>query len=130
MTVIDRESREQRRREMTAATEKLKASGALDELFDRIDAGEIELDGRDGLIQQLIKSRPRARAAGRAELITSVTSGAIRPRRCSPNSRNGRYPKTVASQVGDVDSTSRVIARVVSQPDVGAEGIAAPVGPG
>ena len=56
MTVIDPEAREQRRREMKAATDKLKASGALDELFAKIDSGEVELDGHDGLIQQLIKA--------------------------------------------------------------------------
>lgn len=41
---------------MKAATEKLKASGALDDLFARNDSGDVELDGHDGLIQQLIKA--------------------------------------------------------------------------
>ena len=56
MSVIDPEARERRREEMKNATEKLKASGALDELFAKIDAGEVKLDGHDGLIQQLIKA--------------------------------------------------------------------------
>ena len=56
MTVRDAESRDERRRAAREATERLKASGALDELLARIDAGEVELEGRDGLIQQLIKA--------------------------------------------------------------------------
>jgi putative transposase len=102
MTVIDREAREQRRREMTAATEKLKASGALDELFARIDAGEIELDGQDGLIQQLIKAG--LERGLQAELTDHLGYERGDPAAgFFPNSRNGSYPKTVASQVGDID---------------------------
>lgn len=56
VTVTDEESRDDRRRAAREATERLKASGALDELFARIDAGEVELGGHDGLIQQLIKA--------------------------------------------------------------------------
>jgi putative transposase len=102
MTVIDPEAREQRRREMTAATEKLRASGALDELFARIDAGEIELGGQDGLIQQLIK-------AGLERGLQAELSDHLGYERGDPaaglfpNSRNGSYPKTVSSQVGDID---------------------------
>ncbi len=36
--------------------EALKASGAFDELMDQIDRGEIELEGKDGFIQQIIKA--------------------------------------------------------------------------
>lgn len=38
------------------AVEELVASGALDELFARIDAGEVELTGDGGLIPGLIKA--------------------------------------------------------------------------
>lgn len=35
--------------------EALRASGALDELFSRIDSGEVELTGADGLLPALLK---------------------------------------------------------------------------
>lgn len=38
------------------AVDALIALGALDDLFARIDAGEIEMTGNDGLIPQLIKA--------------------------------------------------------------------------
>ena len=87
---------------MTAATEKLKASGALDELFARIDAGEVELDGQDGLIQQLIKAG--LERGLHAELTDHLGYERGDPAAgLFPNSRNGSFPKTVASQVGDID---------------------------
>jgi transposase-like protein len=102
MTVIDPEARAQRRREMKAATDKLKASGALDELFAKIDAGEVELDGHDGLIQQLIKAG--LERGMQAELSDHLGYERGDPDAALvPNSRNGFYPKTVASQAGDVD---------------------------
>ena len=97
MTVIDPEAREQRRREMKAATDKLKASGALDELFAKIDSGEVELDGHDGLIQQLIKAG--LERGLQAELTDHLGYERGDPEASLiPNSRNGTYPKTVASQ--------------------------------
>lgn len=102
MTVIDPEAREQRRREMKAATDKLKASGALDELFAKIDSGEVELGGHDGLIQQLIKAG--LERGLQAELTDHLGYERGDPEASLiPNSRNGTYPKTVASQVGDVE---------------------------
>jgi transposase-like protein len=80
----------------------LTSSGALDELFARIDAGEVELAGREGLIQQLIK-------AGLERGLQAELSDHLGYERGDPaaglfpNSRNGSYPKTVASQVGDID---------------------------
>lgn len=42
----------------------LRASGALDELFSRIDSGEVELTGADGLMPALLKdSQGRGLAA-------------------------------------------------------------------
>lgn len=102
MTVIDPQAREQRRREMKASTDKLKASGALDELFAKIDAGEVELEGHDGLIQQLIKAG--LERGLQAELTDHLGYERGDPHASLiPNSRNGSYPKTVASQVGDVE---------------------------
>jgi hypothetical protein len=52
MTVVDNKlEREQRRREQREGVEALEASGALDELYSLIDAGEVRLEGKDGLIQ-------------------------------------------------------------------------------
>lgn len=56
MTMIDKDAREERRREQAEGAHKLAESGVLDDLFAQIDAGEIELEGSGGLIQQLIKT--------------------------------------------------------------------------
>jgi putative transposase len=102
MTVTDAESRDERRRAARAAAEELKSSGVLDELFEKIDAGEVELDGRDGLIQQLIKTG--LERGLNAELSDHLGYERGDPAAAMfPNSRNGSYPKTVASQVGDVE---------------------------
>ncbi|WP_372507887.1 IS256 family transposase, partial [Mycolicibacterium crocinum] len=87
---------------MKVATDKLKASGALDELFAKIDAGDVELDGHDGLIQQLIKAGlERGLQAELTDHLGYERGDAEAS--LIPNSRNGSYPKTVASQVGDVE---------------------------
>ena len=54
--VIDKAAREVRRKEQSEGAARLIESGVMDDLFARIDAGEIELEGSDGLIQQLIKT--------------------------------------------------------------------------
>ncbi|WP_425248690.1 IS256 family transposase [Auritidibacter ignavus] len=86
----------------------LKASGALDELFARIDAGEIELTGNGGVIPELIKE---ALERGlQAEMTSHLGYGpgdreakAVTDRLV--NARNGSYSKTVASEVGDIELT-------------------------
>lgn len=81
--------------------EELAASGALDALFARIDAGEIELTGEGGLIPGLIKA---ALERGlRAELSDHLGYDKGDPEASLfANSRNGTTPKTLASQVGEV----------------------------
>src|SRR5215216_1839111 len=81
--------------------EELAACGALDALFARIDAGEIELTGDGGLIPGLIKA---ALERGlRAELSDHLGYDKGDPEASLfANSRNGTSPKTLASQVGDV----------------------------
>jgi putative transposase len=81
--------------------EELKASGALDALFARIDAGEIELTGDGGLIPGLIKA---ALERGlQVELSDHLGYDKGDPAASLfANSRNGTSPKTLASQVGDV----------------------------
>jgi putative transposase len=80
----------------------LAASGALDELFARIDAGEVEMTGADGLIPGLIKA---ALERGlQAELTGHLGYEKGSPEACEfSNSRNGATPKTVSSQVGDIE---------------------------
>src|SRR5438067_6780661 len=84
------------------AVEALIASGALDELFARIDAGELEMTGSGGVIPELIKA---ALERGlQAELADHLGY-----EKCDPeaslfaNSRNGFTAKTVASQVGEIE---------------------------
>src|SRR6476659_6217642 len=81
--------------------EELKAAGDLDRLFARIDAGEVELTGSDGLIPGLIKA---ALERGlQAELSDHLGYDKGDPAAALfANSRNGTTPKTMASQVGDV----------------------------
>ncbi|MDN6566282.1 MAG: hypothetical protein L0K65_04430 [Actinomyces sp.] len=56
MTMIDRQTREERRREQREGVEALEAPGALDDLYAMIDAGQVRPDGKDGPVQQLIKA--------------------------------------------------------------------------
>ncbi len=76
--------------------------GRLDELYSMIDAGEVQLDGKDGLIEQLIK-------AGLERGLQAELSDHLGYEKGDPaaelfsNSRNGTYPKTVATSVGDVE---------------------------
>ena len=81
--------------------EELKASGALDELFAKIDSGEIEMTGDGGLIPGLIKA---ALERGlQVELSDHLGYEKGDPdASLYENSRNGFTSKTVASQVGDV----------------------------
>jgi len=48
--------REDRRCEQRQGVESLEAAGVLDDLYAAIDAGEVQLEGKDGLIQQIIKA--------------------------------------------------------------------------
>ena len=102
MTVIDKLDREERRRAQRDGVAALEASGALDDLYARIDAGDVQLEGRDGLIQQLIKAG--LERGLQAELADHLGYDKGDPDAAMfPNSRNGSYPKTVATSVGDVD---------------------------
>ena len=84
------------------AAAQLAASGALDGLFAKIDAGEIELTGDGGFIPALIKTALERGMA--AELTDHLGYEKGDPDAALfPNSRNGSSPKTVATQVGDVD---------------------------
>jgi len=83
------------------------ASGALDGIFAKIDAGELELTGAEGFIPGLVK------AALERGLQAELT-GHLGYEKGAPeaslfaNSRNGTTAKTVSTSVGDIDlSTPR-----------------------
>ena len=102
MTMIDKQSREDRRRAQTEGVRALEASGALDDLYARIDAGEVQLEGKDGLIQQLIKAG--LERGLQAELSEHLGYDKGAPEAATfPNSRNGTSAKTVATSVGEVE---------------------------
>lgn len=102
MTMIDKQTREERRREQREGVEALEASGALDDLYAMIDAGQVRLDGKDGLIQQLIKAG--LERGLRTELTEHLGYGKGDPEAgLHPNSRNGTSAKTVSTSVGDVE---------------------------
>lgn len=102
MTMLDKQEREERRRAQREGVEALEASGALDDIYAMIDAGEVRLDGKDGLIQQLIK-------AGLEHGLQAELTGHLGYERgdpeagLHPNSRNGASVKTVGTSVGDVE---------------------------
>ena len=77
----------------------LAASGALDELFAKIDSGQVEMTGAEGLIPGLIKA---ALERGlQAELSDHLGYDKGDPESSMfDNSRNGSTPKMVATQVG------------------------------
>ncbi len=70
--------------------------------MDQIDRGEIELEGKDGFIQQIIKAG--LERGLKAELTEHLGYGKnAYAGRAVTNSRNGSYPKTVTTNAGDVD---------------------------
>ncbi|GGF04122.1 IS256 family transposase [Mycetocola zhadangensis] len=83
------------------AIEELRATGALDALFAKIDAGEVQLTGDGGLVPGLIKA---ALERGlQAELSEHLHYDKGDPEaRFYENSRNGTSAKTVASETGDI----------------------------
>ena len=99
---IDKAAREMRRKEQSEGAQRLIDSGVMDDLFAKIDAGEIELEGSDGLIQQLIKTG--LERGLQTELTEHVGYEKGDPEgRFYENSRNGSFPKTVGTLVGDIE---------------------------
>jgi len=93
--------REERRHKQEEIAESLKESGALDDIFARIDAGE-PLTGHEGLLKGMLK-------ASLERGLEAELSDHVGYERGDPdaamfvNSRNGSFPKTVASEIGDVE---------------------------
>ena len=93
--------RYERRRAQKEIADSLRESGALDEIFARIDAGE-PLTGQAGLLQGMLKASLERGLD--AELSDHVGYDRGDPDAAMfPNSRNGSFPKSVASEIGDVE---------------------------
>jgi putative transposase len=101
VSVMDPDRAELRARQRELA-ERLKASGALDQIFAQIDSGSLPLTGDDGLLKVMLKA---ALERGlEVELTEHVGYERGDPEASAfPNSRNGTTPKTVASEVGEVE---------------------------
>lgn len=100
MTKMDPE-REERRRQQKEIADSLKASGTLDDIFARIDAGE-SLTGHAGLLKGMLKaSLERGLEAEQADHLGYDRGD--RDAALFPNSRNGSFAKTVASEIGDIE---------------------------
>jgi hypothetical protein len=56
LVAIDNAERRERRVRQAEGAQRLIESGVLDDLFEKIDAGEIQLDGDGGFIQKLIRA--------------------------------------------------------------------------
>lgn len=78
------------------------ASGALDEVFAKIDAGELDLTGAEGFIPGLVKAALerglKAELSGHLGYEKGAAEAAL-----FANSRNGSSSKTVATSVGDIE---------------------------
>jgi hypothetical protein len=94
--------RAERRARQKELADRLKASGALDGIFDQIDAGQVPLAGDDGLLKGMLKA---ALERGlEAELGDHVGYERGDPEASLfPNLRNDTSPKTVSSEIGDVE---------------------------
>jgi putative transposase len=85
-----------------AAVEQLVEAGLLDDLMSRVDAGEVHLTGEGGFLPEMIKAVLERGLAAELTGHLGYERG-DRAGRGSGNSRNGTTPKTVATEVGDVD---------------------------
>jgi putative transposase len=84
------------------AIEELKASGGLDSLFAKIDAGGLQLTGEGGFVPGLIKAALERGLQAELDGHLGYEKGDPEAR-LYPNSRNGTSPKTVSSEIGQID---------------------------
>lgn len=97
---VSAETAERRRRAREAA-DRLKATGALDGLFQQMDAG-VPLTGEDGLLSEVVKAvLERGLEAELTEHVGYERGDADAA--VFPNSRNGTSAKRVSTEVGDVE---------------------------
>ena len=93
--------REERRRAQKELADQLKASGALDEIFAKIDAGT-PLTGDGGLLGGMLKAALERGLD--AELTDHLGYERGDPAASAfENSRNGTTGKTVSTEIGDID---------------------------
>jgi transposase-like protein len=78
------------------------ASGALDEIFSKIDAGELDLTGAEGFVPGLIKAALERGLQAELTDHLGYEKGAEEASLFA-NSRNGSTAKTVATSVGDIE---------------------------
>jgi putative transposase len=96
---VERAGQRDRQRELA---EQLKASGALDAIFAQIDAGETPLTGDDGLLKGMLKAALERGLEIELTDHVGYERGAL-DASAFANSRNGTSPKTLATEVGDVE---------------------------
>jgi transposase-like protein len=95
---LDRDERFARQREIA---DQLKVTGALDDIFARIDSGQ-PLTGDQGLLSGMLKAAlERGLEAELSEHLGYEKGDPLAS--MFADSRNGTTPKTVATEVGDVD---------------------------
>src|SRR5512132_2423340 len=76
-------------------------AGLLDDLMDRVDAGELTLTGEGGFLPEMVKAV--LERGLQAELTGHLGyEKGDRAGRGSPNSRNGTPPKPLATEVGNI----------------------------
>lgn len=93
--------REERRGRQEELVDRLKAWGAMDDIFAKIDAGE-PLTGESGLLGGMLKAAlERGLDAELTEYVGYERGDAEAP--LYPNSRNGTSTKTVATEIGDIE---------------------------
>lgn len=102
---MTKKSKEQQASPARAMVDELTASGALDDLFARIDAGDIEMTGDGGLIPELIKTTLERglQAEMTSHLGYEPGDRAAKAVQGATNSRNGTYPKTVDTEAGPIE---------------------------
>jgi len=87
--------------EPVVSAAELVSSGALDGLFEQIDAGQVQLSGSGGLIPEMIKAVLERGLQAEMTSHLGYEKGDAAASLFS-NSRNGSSDKTVATEVGDV----------------------------
>jgi putative transposase len=100
MTKVDPE-RLERRRQQKEIADSLKESGALDEIFARIDAGD-SLTGHAGLLKGVLKATLERGLETERDEHLGYDRGDPDAAMFS-NSRNGTFAKTVATEIGDIE---------------------------
>lgn len=78
----------------------LQASGVLDDLFAKIDAGQVSITGSEGLLPVLLKSTLERGLSAELTGHLGYEKGEAAPVKRA-NSRNGTTPKTISSEAGE-----------------------------